>query len=162
MAMDIILWTLAFLLVAAGFVGIVVPALPGPLLVFAGLLLAAWIDGFAKVGWTTLAALGVLTALSFLADVLATGAGAKKVGASREAVAGATIGTIVGLFFGIAGIFAGPFFGAAAGEFLAKRDLVRAGRVGYGTLLGLIFGAAVKVGIALAMVGLFTAVWLTG
>jgi uncharacterized protein YqgC (DUF456 family) len=158
--MTTLLWILAVLLVVIGLVGIVVPALPGPVLVFAGLLLAAWIDGFEKVGWVPLIILGALTALSFLADLLATGAGAKKAGASKQAVIGAAVGTVVGIFFGIAGIVAGPFIGAVIGEFLAERDLVRAGRVGYGTMIGLILGAAMKVAIALAMIGVFATAWL--
>jgi len=153
--MTALLWIIAGMLVVADILGTVAPALPGPVLVFAGLLMAAWIDGFENVGWAPLTVLGVLTALSFVADIVATGAGAKKAGASKQAVIGAAIGTIVGIFFGIIGIFAGPFVGAAAGEFLAKRDLIRAGKVGYGTLFGLVLGAAMKIALALAMVGVF-------
>ena len=158
--MTVILWVIAGALVVAGLVGTVAPALPGPVLIFGGLLLAAWIDGFEKVGWAPLTVLGVLTVLTFVADIVATGTGAKKAGASKQAVIGATIGTIVGIFFGIIGIFVGPFVGAAAGEFLAKRDLVRAGKVGYGTLFGLVLGAAMKIALALAMVGVFVTAYL--
>jgi uncharacterized protein YqgC (DUF456 family) len=158
--MTALLWIVAGVLVIAGIIGTVVPVLPGSVLVFAGLLMAAWIDGFEKVGWVPLTVLGVLTALTFLADIAATGAGAKKVGASKQAVIGAMIGTVAGIFFGIIGIFVGPFVGAAAGEFLAKRDLVRAGKVGYGTLFGLVLGAAMKIALALAMVGVFVTAYL--
>jgi len=158
--MTVLLWIIAGVLVVVGIIGTVAPALPGPVLVFAGLLMAAWIDGFEKVGWAPLTVLGVLTALTFVADIVATGAGAKKAGASKQAIIGATIGTIVGIFFGIIGIFVGPFLGAAAGEFLAKRDLVRAGKVGYGTLFGLVLGAAMKIALALAMVDVFITAYL--
>ena len=158
--MTVLLWIVAGVLVIAGIIGTVAPVLPGSALVFAGLLMAAWIDGFEKVGWVPLTVLGVLTALTFLADIAATGAGAKKAGASKQAIIGATIGTVVGIFFGIIGIFVGPFVGAAAGEFLAKRDLVRAGKVGYGTLFGLVLGAAMKIALALAMVGVFVTAYL--
>ena len=158
--MTALLWIIAGALVVAGIIGTVAPALPGPVLVFAGLLMAAWIDGFENVGWAPLTVLGVLTALSFVADIVAAGAGAKKAGASKQAVMGAAIGTVVGIFFGIMGIFVGPFAGAAAGEFLAKRDLVRAGKVGYGTLFGLVLGAAMKIALVLAMVGVFVTAYL--
>jgi uncharacterized protein YqgC (DUF456 family) len=158
--MNTLLWILSVLLVIIGLVGIIVPALPGPVLVFAGLVLAAWIDGFTKVGWLPLVALGLLTGLSLAADLIATGKGAKKAGASRQAVIGATIGTLVGIFFGIIGIFAGPFLGAAAGEFLANRDLVKAGKAGYGTLFGLVLGSALKIALALTMIGVFVMAWL--
>ncbi len=158
--MTMLLWTIAGVLVVVGIMGTVLPVLPGPFLIFGGLLLGAWIDGFEKVGWVPLTVLGVLTALSFIADIVATGAGAKKAGASKRAVIGAAIGTLVGAFFGIVGIFVGPFAGATAGEFLAKRDLVRAGKVGYGMLFGLVFGAATKIALALAMVGVFVTSYL--
>ncbi len=160
--MHTLLWILAVLLVLGGLVSLVLPVLPGVLLVFAGLFTAAWADGFVRVGWITLAVLGALTALSFVLDALAQAAGAKRAGASRQAVAGAVIGSVAGIFFGIIGIFAGPFLGAAAGEFLANRDLVKAGRVGYGTLLGIVLGAALKIALALAMIGLFVTVYLIG
>lgn len=159
-SMKILLWIAALFLVITGLVGIIVPALPGPVLVYAGLFLAAWIDGFEKVGWLPLTVLGVLAALTFLADILAAGAGAKKAGASRQAVIGATIGSLVGIFFGIAGLFIGPFAGAATGELLANKDLVKAGRVGYGTLFGLVLGVAMKIALALAMIGVFVTAYL--
>jgi uncharacterized protein YqgC (DUF456 family) len=158
--MSILLWIIAVVLVIAGIVGTIVPILPGPMLVFAGLFLAAWIDGFTKVGWLTLVVLGILTALSFVVDLAATGAGARKAGASRQAVIGATIGSVVGIFFGFLGVFVGPFAGAAIGEFLAKRDLVRAGEIGYRTLFGLVLGAASKIALALAMIGVFVVAYL--
>ena len=153
--METVLWIIAVVLVLAGFAGMVLPVLPGTVLIFAGLLAAAWADGFERVGWATMAVLGALTVLSLFADVLMSGVGAKGAGASRQAVAGAAAGAVVGLFFGIPGIIVGPFIGAVLGEFLARRDLVRAGRVGYGTMVGLVLGAGLKIALALGMIGLF-------
>src|SRR3546814_3085444 len=80
------------------------------------MLLAAWADGFERVEWWWLLVLGALTALSMVIDFWATAAGAKRVGASRKAVVGAVAGTVVGLFFGPIGLFAGPFVGALLGR----------------------------------------------
>ena len=91
---------------------------------FIGLLLAAWADGFAHVGWPTLVALGVLTLLSLLVDVLATVVGAQRVGASRKALWGTFVGSIVGLFFMPIGLFAGPLVGALLGEYWHTRELL--------------------------------------
>lgn len=44
-----IYYALAGLLVVVGLAGVLLPALPGLPLVFAGLLLAAWADGFQRV-----------------------------------------------------------------------------------------------------------------
>ncbi|MFL6291527.1 MAG: DUF456 family protein, partial [Thermoanaerobaculia bacterium] len=55
-----LLWAVAILLVLAGLAGTILPALPGAPLVFAGLLIAAWIDHFQKVGWFILTLLFLL------------------------------------------------------------------------------------------------------
>jgi uncharacterized protein YqgC (DUF456 family) len=153
--MTTILWILAVLLVIAGVAGIMLPALPGVILVFAGLLLAAWADGFQAVGWVTISILAGLMMLALLSDVLATTLGVKRAGASRWAIAGSMIGTLAGLLFGFVGIIIGPFIGAAVGEYLARRDVAQAGRAGLGTWAGIILGTAVKLALAFSMIALF-------
>ena len=157
---DPALWLLALLLVLAGLAGAVLPALPGAPLVFGGLLLAAWIDGFAKVGWFPLVVIGLLAALTFVVDLGATALGAKRVGASPLALAGAAVGTVAGLFFGLVGVLVGSFAGAALGEYAARRDLRQAGKVGLGTWLGIVLGSAAKIALLLAMIGVFAVAWL--
>lgn len=158
--MTAVWWLLAGILVLVGMAGTVLPALPGAPLVFLGLLLAAWIDGFQRVGWLALTLLGVLTLLSLGVDLLATSLGAQRAGASRQAILGAALGTVVGLFFGLPGILAGPFLGAVAGEYLARRDVAQAGRAGLGTWLGLVLGAAAKLALAFTMLALFLTAYL--
>lgn len=155
-----IYYMVAGLLVFLGLAGVVLPALPGMPLLFAGLLLAAWADGFQRVGWVMLTVLGALTLLSFLVDFLATVFGAKRVGASRKALWGSVLGSVAGLFFMPIGLFVGPFVGALAGEYWHGRQLQQATKVGFGTWLGIVLGTATKLGLALAMVGLFAAAWL--
>ena len=141
------LWILAVVLVLIGVAGTLLPVLPGAGLVFAGLVLAAWIDGFQKVGWLTIALLGVLTGLAMLIDFLASLAGAKRMGASKLALLGASIGAVVGLFFGLIAVFIGPFIGAVIGELIHRgrlRDMPAAAKVGLGTWLGLLLGALAK------------------
>lgn len=158
--MTIALALLALLLVIAGLAGLVLPVLPGPLLIFAGLWLAAWLQDYAVVGVGTVAVLGMMAVLGLLADWLGALLGAKRAGASREALVGATLGAIAGLFLGPAGIIIGPLAGAMAGEWLAHPDLYRAGRVGLATSLGLLLALAVKLALALGMLGLFALAWL--
>jgi uncharacterized protein YqgC (DUF456 family) len=153
--MTVALWVLATLMIVAGIAGTVLPALPGIALIFAGIVLAAWIDGFTRLsGWTVLV-LGVLAAIGFAADYLAAVLGARRAGASRLAVAGAAIGAFAGIFAGLIGIVVLPFVGAVIGEFIAQRDVRRAGRVGLATWIGLAVGTAVKVAVAFTMVGVF-------
>jgi uncharacterized protein YqgC (DUF456 family) len=153
--MQVLLWIAALALIVLGVVGTVLPALPGAVFVFGGIVLAAWIDDFTRIGTTTLVVLGVLTLVAWATDFVAAAAGAKKVGASWLAIAGATVGTIAGVFTGLVGLLFLPLAGAAIGEYLAQRDLQRAGKVGVATWLGLLVGTAVKVAIVFAMLGVF-------
>ena len=155
--MDILLWLLATVLVVVGIVGTVVPALPGTALVFGGLLLGAWIDGFTRVGALTLTVLGVLTVIAWVVDYVAGMMGAKRAGASRQAMIGAALGTLLGVFTGLWGLVFMPLVGAALGEYLAIRDFARASHVGLSTWIGMMLGAAVKVAITFTMIGVFVA-----
>ena len=116
-----LLWLCVVLLIAAGLAGTVLPALPGTALVLAGIVLGAWIDDFAHVGGTVLAIVAVLAVLSWVLDYVAGLLGAQKAGASREALWGAALGTVVGLFMGLVGVLFMPLVGAAAGEYLERR-----------------------------------------
>jgi len=151
----ILWWLLAGLLIAAGLAGTVIPALPGVPVVFAGLVVGAWIGHFEAVGWGTLGIFALLTVLAQVLDFLASAFGAHYAGAGVRAFWGATIGAVVGIFFGIPGMLLGPFIGAVVGEISAGRGLRQSGRAGVGAWLGMVFATAVKLAIAFLMVGIF-------
>jgi uncharacterized protein YqgC (DUF456 family) len=159
-----LLWLCVVLLIAAGLAGTVLPALPGTALVLAGIVLGAWIDDFAHVGGTVLAVVTVLAVLSWVLDYVAGLLGAQRVGASREALWGAALGTVVGLFMGLVGVLFMPLVGAAAGEYLARRAEANAHgqalRVGVATWVGIMLGLLAKVVIAFMMIGIFVAALL--
>ena len=159
MELQSLYYALAVILVLVGIAGVILPALPGLPLVFAGLLLAAWAGDFQQIGWVTLVVLGLLTLLSVGVDFFATLIGAKRVGASRKALIGAVLGTFAGLFFGPIGLFAGPFVGALLGELWHGREIGQAAKVGLGTWLGILLGTVLKLGLAFAMLGLFAFAW---
>ncbi len=153
--METLLLVLASVLVAAGLAGIVLPAIPGPPLLFAGLLLAGWAENFAFVGFRTLLILGVIALMTYGVDLWATMFGAKRFGASKRAVIGAMLGLVAGIFIGFLGVVFGPFIGAVVGELSARRGLPDATRAGIGATIGLVLGAALKLALALAMIGIF-------
>jgi uncharacterized protein len=159
--MSALLWLAAVALIAAGVVGTILPALPGPILVFAGIALAAWIDGFARIGPWALVIIGTLTAITWAVDIFAAGAGAKRVGASRYAIVGACAGVLLGVLTGLWGLLLMPLIGAAIGEYLARRDLGRAVKAGVATWIGLLLGTAAKVAIVAAMIGIFVVALLS-
>jgi len=153
-------WVLGALLILVGIAGTVLPALPGTAFVLAGIVLIAWIDDFTRVGAWAVAVCAVLAALAFVLDYVAGLLGAKRAGASPQAVAGAAIGTVAGIFMGLVGLLFMPLLGAAAGEFLARRDHRRAAHVGVATWLGIMVGLVAKVVLAFVMVGVLVAALL--
>ena len=155
-----VILVIAAILVVVGIVGTVVPVLPGVLLVFGGLWLAAFAQDFAHVGAVGLTIIGVLAALSFAIDFFASVMGARRVGASPKALAGAALGGFVGIFLGLPGLLLGPLIGAMLGELAARGGWKQATKVGIGTTLGLLFAAVAKLVIAFLMVGTFAVFYL--
>lgn len=159
--MTILLYVVGAALVVIGLIGIVLPALPGHVLILAGLILAAWAEGFTRVGIWTLVVIGIVAAASYLVDFAAAAIGARRLGASSRAMIGAGLGTIAGLFFGLPGIVFGPFAGAVVGELTVDhRDIRRAGKAGVAAWIGFAIGTAIKVALAFVMIGIFLAALL--
>ena len=159
MDIQFLYYAVAIVLILVGIAGVILPALPGLPLVFAGMLLAAWAGDFERIHWGTLVVLGLLTALSFAVDIFSTAIGAQRVGASRKALLGTVIGTFAGLFFMPIGLLTGPFIGALLGELWHGREFRQATKVGLATWLGIVLGVVLKLGLAFAMLGLFVFAW---
>jgi hypothetical protein len=152
MEQAVIFWILSIICLGAGFVGLLLPVLPGPPLLIAGFVLGAWAEDFQYISWGSLSVLIVLSLSMYLVDFLSTLLGAKKYGASNRALIGATIGGGIGIFFGFLGIIVGPFIGAVIGELSVQGDALQAGRSGIGTTLGLVISVAAKLAIAFSMI----------
>ena len=155
-----LLWVLCVALIVLGLAGTVMPVLPGTLLVWAGIVLGAWIDDFARVSVTTVVVISVLAVVAWALDYAAGLLGAQKAGASKQALLGAAVGTVVGLFMGLVGVLFMPLVGAAVGEYLARKDEARAVKVGLATWVGIMLGLLAKVVLAFIMVGVFAAALL--
>ena len=153
--MTAILWAVAIALILLGAAGTVLPALPGATLVFGGIVLAAWVDNFARIPVWVIVILAFMTAVTWVVDYAAVALGAKRVGASKLALFGAVAGTVAGIFSGLWGLLFMPLAGAAIGEYVARRNLRRAGKAGVATWIGLLLGTATKVAIVFAMIGIF-------
>lgn len=154
--MDLFWWFFAIVLFAVGLIGAVVPVLPGTTIILAGAVIHRMMLGAEKsVTWTVLGVLVLLTLSSYALDLLGSYFGAKYFGATRWGTFGAILGALIGLFFGIIGLFVGPVIGAITGEFIAGKNLIDAGRAGWGSLLGNIGGMLAKLLIALIMIVIF-------
>ena len=155
-----LLWVLCVALIVLGLAGTVLPVLPGTLLVWAGIVLGAWIDDFARVSVTTVVVVSVLGVVAWGLDYAAGLLGAQKAGASKQALLGAAVGTVVGLFMGLVGVLFMPLVGAAVGEYMARKNQARAVKVGLATWVGIMLGLLAKVVLAFIMVGVFAAALL--
>ena len=154
--MELVWWLVAIVLMAVGLLGTVLPAVPGTTVILAAAIIHRVMVGPEKsIGWVTIAALVVLTLVSFALDFFAGYFGAKRFGATRWGLVGALIGALVGIFFGLIGLFVGPVIGALAGEYIAGKRSVAAGRAAWGTLIGNLGGMLAKLLIALAMISWF-------
>jgi uncharacterized protein len=143
-------------LFAVGLIGTVAPVLPGTTIILAAAVIhRLMLGGDKSIGWKTMVVLVLLTLISYVFDFLGSYFGAKYFGATKWGTFGAILGALVGLFFGPIGLFVGPVIGAVAGEFIAGKRMIDAGRAGWGSLLGNIGAMIAKLIIALAMIAIF-------
>ncbi len=152
-----LLQIIAYVGIALGLIGTVVPIIPGTILIWFSVLLWAWVDGFSAIGWPTLVVLAMLAIVAEVADLLFTSWGAKKGGASWQSLLVAGVAAIAGLIvFNILGAIAGAVLGIWAWEAYQRGW---EWREAWGASRGLIFGYVVammfKVTIGFVMVGIF-------
>lgn len=136
-------------LLLCGFVGCVVPVIPGPILGYCGLL--ALLPTEKSLSTLVLVFFGALVLAVTVADYVVPAMGAKKFECTRWGTFGCFIGTFVGLFFFPFGIILGPFLGALAGELIARKPLKAAVRGGIGALLGFLSGIFLKLVVCALM-----------
>ena len=138
---------------ALGLIGTVLPVIPGTTIILAAAVVHRLMVGEEKgMAWWGIAGLVLLTLVSYALDFASSYFGAKYFGATRWGVAGAVIGGIIGIFTGFVTLLVLPIAGAIVGELIAGKRLIKAGKAGWGTLLGTIAGMVGKFAIGLAMV----------
>ncbi len=155
-----ILWyVIGAALIGVGLIGAIVPALPGIPLIFTGVWLIARVDRYHHLGLWWLLGIAAVGAVGMTIDLLAGALGAKRAGASRRAVWGTLLGTVIGLFFGPPGLVLGPFAGAILGELSAGNSVLRSTHVGIYAWIGLVFGTVIKLVASVTMVAMLGAGW---
>lgn len=134
------------ILIALSFFGCIIPALPGPPLSFAAILLLAIATGFNPplTGQLVFIMLGIsiaVTAMDYLIPIL----GAKKYGASKRGIWGSILGMIIGvLFFPPLGMIVGAFLGAVIAEMISGKATALAMKAGWGVFVGTLIGTILK------------------
>jgi uncharacterized protein YqgC (DUF456 family) len=140
---DYLLLTGAIILMILGIIGCLLPVLPGPPLSFVGILLLHF-SRFAEFSRERLIILAIIAVVVTILDYIVPIWGTRRFGGSKYGVRGATVGLIIGLFLGPAGIIVGPFLGAFVGELIYKDDVNYALKAGFGSLLGFLTGVGLK------------------
>lgn len=148
--MDLLWIIVGIILMVAGIIGCVLPLLPGPPLCFLALLLQqlrsdAPYSLYFLLVWAFIA-VGI-TVLDYAIPVYGT----RKFGGSKYGMWGSTIGLLIGLWFGPAGIILGPFLGAFIGEWLANTKMDQAFQAALGSFIGFLFGTLLKLVVCAVM-----------
>ncbi|MDX9812661.1 MAG: DUF456 domain-containing protein [Bacteroidales bacterium] len=147
---DYILLAFSVILMIIGIIGCLVPVLPGPPLSFVGLIMLQ-ITRFGDFPSRLLIVMGIIAVVVTILDYVVPIWGTRKFGGSKYGMRGATVGLVVGLFLGPAGIIIGPFVGAFVGEMIFKDDISYAFKAGFGSLLGFLTGIGLKLAASFLM-----------
>jgi uncharacterized protein YqgC (DUF456 family) len=147
---DYILLISGVFLMILGIICCLVPALPGPLFSFIGLLMLH-LSKFGQFTNPTLYTFGIIAVAVTILDYTFPVWGTKKFGGSKYGTRGATVGLITGFFLGPMGIILGPLIGAFIGEMIFKDDFNYALKAGFGSLLGFLTGIGLKLAASFIM-----------
>jgi uncharacterized protein len=165
-AYSLLLSGFGFVLLFLGLAGSILPVLPGPFLIWLGALLWAWGNGFERVGWPTLAVLGVLALAAWASDLFLNMVISRQAGASWKSIGGAIAGGIIGglllsVWIPVLGTLLGAVAGGVAGmwfvEYADKRNFRAARRAVRAYLASMALAAFLELSLAAAMIGIF--VW---
>jgi uncharacterized protein len=161
--MDTILLLLGFVCVIVGIFGSFLPALPGPIISWVGLLLLYLTKKIEDNYWVLGISLVVVVIISVL-DYLIPAKGTKKFGGSSYGIWGTNIGMIIGIFVPIPfGFIVGAFVGAFVGELIYNsQDKNRALKAATGSLLGFLASSFMKMVVCLGFLFAFFVVAFRG
>ena len=149
--MDFLLVFIALLMSSIGLLGCVIPVLPGTAFSYLGLL-AAFMTSYSTIPASAMWIWLIVSVGVILADFVFPAVMTRFFGGTRYGAIGATVGIIVGLLAGPAGVVLGPFFGAVVGELLHdKNDPWSAMKSGFGSFMAFVVGTGLK---------LLTSIWM--
>ena len=159
MGLSILMTILGFASLILGFIGCIIPAIPGPILAFLSLILISIPASWQLFGWWVLILTGVLAVFSTLIDNVLPALASKKAGAGKPGVWGSVVGMIAGSFvIPPFGTLVGAFLGALLGEMLFNRKNTTPLKAALGVFKGTMLGILIK----LTVTGVIAALFVTG
>ena len=149
--MDILLIIIAGLLLLIGFIGSILPVLPGIPLSYLGIILLH-LTSVVQFSSKFLIILGIIVIIVQVLDFFIPAWGTKRTGGSSAGIRGSVVGLFAGFFFGPWGILIGPFIGALIGELLVGKTSDKAIKAAFGAFFGLLVGTIFKLILAGIMI----------
>lgn len=149
--MDILIISFGTVLMLAGIIGAFLPALPGPPISYAGLLLLQFTS---QAPFTTMFLVywAIIVVIVMSLENILPAVGSNRMGGTRYGVWGSIVGGVIGLFiFPPFGIIIGPMIGAFIGELLSGQNSDRALRAAIGSFIGFFAGTIIKVAVSLVI-----------
>ena len=158
MALSILMTLLGALLVVVGFIGCVIPAIPGPILAYVAMILISIPGGWALIPVWLLVLLGAGAIVATVLDNIMPALSSKKAGAGKAGVWGSILGMIAGSFFTPIGTIIGAFVGALLGEMIFNRENQKPLKAALGVFKGTMLGILIK----LVVTGIIALYFVTG
>jgi uncharacterized protein len=150
----------AVFLMLAGLVGIILPVVPGLVLVWLGALVYGLGAGFGQSGPWLFSIITALTIFGYALDLLLTHLGAMQTGASWQALLASLVLAVAGFFvIPVVGALVGAVLGLFLVEYYRRKDLRQAWTATRGALVGFTLSFGLQVSIGLTMIGLWL-VWV--
>lgn len=152
---EFLIWSLSVILIGIGLVGVVLPLIPGTLVILVAALVHHWLRP-EEMTWAGVGVVAALWLLSVLVEFGSMALGTRWFGGSKWGMAGASGGALVGMFFSLPLIVCGTVLGAVLAEkFLAKQTNATALKAGVGAATGFAISLVGRLICACTMVAAF-------
>lgn len=146
----------AFMLI--GLIGVIIPILPGVFLIWFGVFLYAWRDGFEALSLGTFIFISILVVFAGLSDLWLPIFGSRKSGASKRTILTGLLGAIIGSFIvPLFGTVVGYIVGVLLGEYHKQRDWAAAWEASKGGLAG--WGIATLIQLVVGVLVIIIFIW---
>lgn len=163
--LDAIAFGVAVAFMLIGLIGILVPILPGILLIWLTILAYAIVDGFQAIDWITFTLLTIFAIITGTADLWLSLLGAKTGGAAKRAMFLGAIGGVLGFFLlgavlPVVGNLFGGIIGYAIGVLLGQYQKFQDWNVALKASIGGVVGWGIATVVQLAGGVLMTVIFI--
>lgn len=151
--MNVMLWIFVILAFLSAFVALVMPMIPGILMMWVGFFIYHYAINNNELSWFFWVAMATLTVITLVSDYVLGSRYVKKYGGSKAGELTAAISVVLGSFFyPPIGIIVLPFIAVFIVEVLIYQDFKRAFNASLGSLIGFLTSTVAKFMILIIMI----------